>query len=188
MSLFTTEVSKERYYSRISKKLMDSSASPYAYWSLFKTFLISQKIPCIPPLFHNNKFISNFRDKVEVFNNFLSQQCTLIDSAIEIPARLNIKTIKTLSSIPITRADIAKIIKSLDPDKAHGHDMISIWMLKLCGDSTLPPLEFNFKSCLESGTFPSVWKKANVVPVHKKSEKIIGPYHYSLFVEKYLNE
>ena len=31
-------------------------------------------------------------------------------------------------------------------------------------------LEFIFKSCLESGTFPSEWKKANVVPVHKKDD------------------
>ena len=49
--------------------------------------------------------------------------------------------------------------------------MISIRMLKLCGDSVLPPLEFIFKSCLESGTFPSEQKKANVVPVHKKGDK-----------------
>ena len=125
--------------------------------------MISKKIPCIPPLFHNNKFISNFKDKAEVFNNFFAQQCTLIDNASEIPARLNI--------IPVTRADIAKMIKNLDLNRAHGHDMISIRMLKLYGDSVLPPLELAFKSCLESGTFPSVWKKVNVVPVHKKSDK-----------------
>ena len=35
---------------------------------------------------------------------------------------------------------MAKIIKNLDPNKAYGHDMISIRMLELCGDSVLPPL------------------------------------------------
>ena len=44
-------------------------------------------------------------------------------------------------------------------------------MLKLCGDSVLPSLELSFKSYLESGTFLSEWKKANVVPVHKKGDK-----------------
>ena len=47
--------------------------------------------------------------------------------------------------------------------------MISIRMLKICGDSILKPLELIFKSCIESGKFPIEWKKANVVPVHKKT-------------------
>ena len=74
MLLSATEVSKQQYYSQISKELLDSSTSPRAYWSLLKTFLINKKIPYIPPLFHNNKFISNFRDKAEQFNNFFGQQ------------------------------------------------------------------------------------------------------------------
>ena len=49
--------------------------------------------------------------------------------------------------------------------------MISIRMLKICGDSILKPLELIFKSCIESGKFPIEWKKANVVPVHKKNNK-----------------
>ena len=129
------------------------------------------KIPCIPPQFHNKEFISNFQDKAELFNNLFAQQCALINNACEIPATLNIKTTETLASILVTRADIAKIMKNLDPNKAHAHDMISIRTLKLCGDSVLPPVELIFKSSLESGTFPSEWKKLNVVPVHKKGDK-----------------
>ena len=140
---------------------MDSSTSPKTYWSVLKTFLINKKIPCIPPLFQNNKFNSNFRDKAELFNNGFVQQCALINNASEIPATLNIKTIKTLSSTPVTRADLSKIITNLDPNKSHGHDMISILMRKLCSDSVLPPLELTFKSCLERDTFPSEWRKAN---------------------------
>ena len=33
--------------------------------------------------------------------------------------------------------DILKIINNLDSNKAHGHDEISIRMLKLCGSSVL---------------------------------------------------
>ena len=62
-------------------------------------------------------------------------------------------------------------MKNLDPNKAHGHDMISIRMLKTCGESILKPLELIFKSCIESGKFPTEWKKANVVLVHKKNDK-----------------
>ena len=66
---------------------------------------------------------------------------------------------------------IYKIIKNLDPNKAHGHDMISIRMIKLCGISIFKPLEIIFQNCLSSGKFPSEWKKANVVPTFKKGDK-----------------
>ena len=103
MLLSATEASKQQYYSRISKKLMDSSRNPKAYCSLLKAFLNNTKIPCIHPLFHNNKFISNFRDKTELFYNYFSQQCTLIANSRQITATLNMKTTKTHSSIPVIR-------------------------------------------------------------------------------------
>ena len=74
-----------------------------------------------------------------------------------------------VSTISFNKGDIAKIIKNLNPNKAHGFDMISIRMIKICGESILKPLELIFKSCLENGKFPIEWKKANVVPVHKKT-------------------
>ena len=49
--------------------------------------------------------------------------------------------------------------------------MLSIRMLKLCGESIYKPLNLIFKSCLETGQFPSDCKKANVAPVFKKGDK-----------------
>ena len=49
--------------------------------------------------------------------------------------------------------------------------MISIRILKICGNSIYKPLQLIFRSCIENGKFPSEWKKANVVPVHKKGNK-----------------
>ena len=51
--------------------------------------------------------------------------------------------------------------------------MISIRMLKLCGKSICKPLDLIFQSCIKQGKFPTEWKKANVVPVHKKGDKQI---------------
>ena len=44
-------------------------------------------------------------------------------------------------------------------------------MIKLCGKSITYPLKLIFEASLQEGTFPSCWKKANVVPVHKKEDK-----------------
>ena len=46
-------------------------------------------------------------------------------------------------------------------------------MIKICDTSICRPLKLIFQSCLESGKFPNEWKKANVVPVHKKGDKQI---------------
>ena len=51
--------------------------------------------------------------------------------------------------------------------------MISIRMLKICDKSICKPLKLIFQSCIKHGKFPNEWKMANVVPVHKKSDKQI---------------
>ena len=64
------------------------------------------------------------------------------------------KTLETLLTIYFKSDDILKISKNFDPNKAQGHDMISIWMVKLCDASLCKPLELIFKSGLESRKFP----------------------------------
>ena len=44
-------------------------------------------------------------------------------------------------------------------------------MLKLCGHSICRPLNITFKTCLRTGKFPLEWKKASIVPIHKKGDK-----------------
>ena len=44
-------------------------------------------------------------------------------------------------------------------------------MIKLCGNSICKPLSIIFNDCLKEEKFPSGWKKAHVVPVHKKGDK-----------------
>ena len=167
----TIEKSKEQFYSRISTKLMDPTISPKAYWSILKTFLNNKKIPCIPPNYHNNNYITDFKEKTQIFNDFFAKQCTLVENSSKLPTNSFKRTNNLLSTISFTKDDIAKIIKNLNPNKAHGFDMISIRMIKICGELILKPLEHIFKSCLENGKFPNEWKKANVVPVHKRNNK-----------------
>ena len=147
---------------------MDPTTSLKVCWSILKIILNNKKIPCIPPIYHRKNYITDFKEKAQIFNNFFVKQCTLVENTSKLPTDSLKRTKNFLSTISFTKDDIAKIIKNLNPNKAHGFDMISIRMLKICGDSILKPLELIFKSCIESGKFPIEWKKANVVPVHKK--------------------
>ena len=82
------------------------------------------------------------------------------------------KTNKNISDVKFTSDDISKVIKGLNPIKAHGHDEISVRMIHLyiiCGDSIILSLKIIFENTLKSGCFPlpDSWKKGNVIPVHK---------------------
>ena len=46
-------------------------------------------------------------------------------------------------------------------------------MLKICGEAIHKPLESIFRASLNDECFLSEWKKANVVPIHKKDDKQI---------------
>ena len=150
--------------------MLDPEISPKSYWSILKTLLNNNKIPCIPSLLHKDKFIIDFKDKAEMFNNFFAAQCSTLRNKSELPATLSKKTSESLTTTDFSNNDILKIIRNLDPNKAHGHDMISIRVVKICDDSICKPLKLVFQSCLESGTFPSEWKKANVVPIHENGD------------------
>ena len=162
---------KNKYYSKVVKRLLDPSTSPRMCWSILKAFLNNKKIPVIPSIFHDNKYITDFKQKAEIFNSHFSKQCSPLINNSKILSECSRKSNESLSSITFEINDIEKIIKNLDPNKSHGHDMLSIRMLKLCDESIYKPLNLIFKSCLETGQFPSDWKKANVVPVFKKGDK-----------------
>ena len=167
------EQAKTKYFENISHKLSNKNLNPKKYWSLLKIILNGKRIPCIPPIYHNNKFVSYIKRKRDLFNSHFADQCTPLLNDSKLPSVLTVHTESLLESFHFSADHIGDIIKKLDPNKAHGHDMISIRMLKLCGDSIWKPLEIIFKNCLQEGIFPNEWKKANVVPIHKKNYKQI---------------
>ena len=65
---------KEKYYTKLSSRLADTLTGPKTYCSILKTFLNNKRIPCIHPLFHENKFITGFKEKDELFNHFFVNQ------------------------------------------------------------------------------------------------------------------
>ena len=183
---------KEDYYRLLSNKLNDSHTSAKSYWSILKTLYNGKKTPLIPPILINNKLISNFKEKANHFNAFFASQCTPVSNNSTLPLVRTPVTNASLSPISLNDQDILKIIHSLNINKAHGYDDISIRLLKTCYSSIVKPLSIIFKNCLQSWSFPNNWKKSNVVPIHKKVKrnfkKIISPFRYSQYVIKYVSK
>ena len=145
------ESNKQKYYSCLSKKLADSMASTKSYWSTLQMFLNNKKIPCIPLLKHQNKYVADFKEKAEIFNSFFAEQFSLMNNSRKLPSTFLKIIHKFISSVQFSSNDIARIIRDLGPNKAHHHHMLSICMLKICGESISKPLEIICKSCIEKG-------------------------------------
>ena len=109
-------------------------------------------------------------EKAQIFNDYFILQCTTIDTGSEILQDTPVTT-TLISDFVICEEKILNIIRSLNPNKAHGWDEISVRMIKLSDVSLILPLKIIFTNCLRRGLFPEIWKYANVVPVHKKNEK-----------------
>lgn len=105
-----------------------------------KNLFKQQENPLPTPIFHENKFVIDFNkksvwSKVSIFQINAKYWTTLISF------------LRNYQHKP-TSYEILKIIQNLDPGKAHGHDIISIPLLKVCGLSVCKPLELIFKSCI----------------------------------------
>ena len=131
---------KKNYILKMSKKLADFNTSPKTYWNIVKRLLYNKKIPTIPPVFVDGKFVLDFCKKANIFNNFFVSICTPIDNTSCLPS-FSYRTGNMIKSFHVTENDILAIIKTLDPDKARGCDNISIKMIKICSQSLTLPLK-----------------------------------------------
>ena len=54
---------------------------------------------------------------------------------------------------------------------------IRIKMIKICDKSLLQPLILLFHNSVKSSCYPDIWKRFNIITVHKKSDKqLVGNY------------
>ena len=81
----------------------------------------------MPPLLVDGKLVSDFCKKENILNNFFASICTPIDSAGYLPSFLY-RTGSRIKSFHVTENNILAIMKTLDPNKAHGCD--NIYLLK----------------------------------------------------------
>ena len=125
---------------KLSTKLANPSTSSKSYWSILKTFVNGKKIPIIPPLLVNDKFVTNFFEKANLFNEFFSKQCQ------PLPKSNTYHTENRLNDITFDNKKLLKIIQSLDANKSHGYDGVSIRMLKLSSPSVIKPLSNIFQN------------------------------------------
>ena len=85
---------------------------------------------------------------------------------------------KSIYFTPVTKSEIMKIIDRLHNKNSHGHDGLSNKLIKSIKTALCKPLCILFNTSLESGIFPELYKKSDVVPLFKSKNKInVTNYH-----------
>lgn len=73
----------------------------------------------------------------------------------------------SLCNLHFSLSLICKQLQMLDINKGPGPDGIPPCFLKWSANTLCKPLYKIFNQCISNGSFPSVWKKANIIPVYK---------------------
>ena len=111
--------------------------------------LNDRAIPCIPPIICDNKFVTEFIKKADLFNSFFAKQCSIIENNSVLRSTTKSITDQYLANIELTKDNIKRIICKLNPNNAHGYDRISIRILKMSGNAIIEPLFTILKNCLK---------------------------------------
>ena len=78
-----------------------------------------------PILCHENNFVTDFREKTEIFYHFFfAKHCSLTNSDSSLPSEIIKKKNNSISQdVGFSTKDILKVINNLDFNKAHGHEL-----------------------------------------------------------------
>ena len=82
-----------------------------------------------------------------------------------------------MNNISITTSGVQKLLANLKTDKAMGPDEIHPSILKNLSSELSSVISHIFQQSLDTGSIPDDWKKANISPIYKKSDRSI-PANY----------
>ena len=110
----------------------------------------------ISPIYIEKKLESKFKFKAIYFNKYFASKCIPNENDSSLPSSLYFYTHSRLCSLNLNEDDILKVIMILDINKAHGHDQISVRMIKIFDEALVKPLSLIYKDCIKKGIFPNM--------------------------------
>ena len=154
-----------------------SSTNPKLFWRWINTSKMNRSI--IPPVHHNGNVIYDDTAKARIFNDHFCSVFTNesdFEDVTELSKCLHHYPLLA-SSLTFTEEEVYNELKALNPLKACGPDGVPLLLLHKSAEHISFPLSILFNKSLSTGQLPLDWVSANVIPVHKKSDKSI-PINY----------
>ena len=173
------EQSKKNYFQKI---LTDSKHNLKLLWKTINdiTKFKNKQQESIKEIVNDeNKTITDPVEMANTFNTYFSTIGSKLASKIDKPSNnchysCNSYISNKMTSFflnPITMYDIVKHINNLNPVKSSGPCKIPIKYIKMSMNIIAPLLAKLYNQCIIEGTFPSILKIAQVVPIFKNGPK-----------------
>ena len=86
-------------------------------------------------------FVTDIQTKANISNKSFAEPCTPLKNSSLLPLNQMFLTQSRFNTVDVNEHNI---IRALNIHKAHGHDDISIKMIKICDKSLLKPLIYIF--------------------------------------------
>ena len=131
-----------------TKQILEAKKKLKIVLDYIKRLLYNKKLVTTPPLLVDDKMVSDFCKKANIFNNFFVFICTPIDNTSCLPS-FSYRTGSRIKSFQVTENDILAIIKKFALNKAHDCDNVSIQMINICSQSLILPLKTIFEHSLK---------------------------------------
>ena len=125
----------------------------------------------VPDLENNSSVSSCASKKANLLNKQLASVFSKDDLQSALSPAEQAHTPFPMLHSPITVEKVTKQLKELDVNKLTGHDGLSPQLLKELSPAISAPLVKLFNLSLTQGKLPRDWKKAIVIPIHKKGSK-----------------
>ena len=151
----------------------DFRTNPKRMWSFLKCF--NRKGGTAPILTDGVRKVSDSKERAELLNRTFAAKFT--DPSASFYPDVISHSIFNLSTLRVTSNDVRRVLLSIPSGKACGPDNISSRIIKECAEELVAPLTILCQLSFKQGVFPSKWKQANVVPIHKSGDRT-NPRNY----------
>jgi len=162
---------QRRWQEDLKAKLSGRSVGSKTWWTTLKQHQGLAPDDDVPPLQKPDGTVATKnKDKAEILASFFSKKMSVPDPERPtpyVPALTNAST----SIFTITTKEVRQRMSQVATNKALGPDNISPHILKRCASQLATPLTTIFQQCITTGVWPTLWKGARVVAIHKKGKR-----------------
>ena len=168
---YNARTSKQKYFNNLKSTLSNPEISSKKKFTILKRLTNTGKNSNIPPLIDNDEIIHKPAKKAEVFNNHFAKKSKLKGAHEEPPELDPIPTLNDLNEITTSHYEIGPLIKGMKNADFSPCGVPARFIKEIYsryGSKISSPIANLLNIIFKSGTYPQIWKTANITPVYKR--------------------
>ena len=168
--------SSQKYREYLKQLVYDFKDNPKRFWSYVKCVKSSKAVPTV--LTYGGAVATTDAERANLLNCAFAAKFSPPYTGLlpECPAY----NLTNVTEFSVTHNAVLRMLESVQANKACGPDGISGRIVRECASELAVPLTVLIAQSLSQGVFPSRWKEANVVPVHKKGSYKLATNYRSI--------